>query len=162
MKTPATVLAACLLLLSSSSVFAQNCSLNAGVDQVVCNGQPLTLTSTTAGSLNATPNYKWRLVSGPPITITSPGSLATTLTGVNPGSYIIQFSGVCADGVTAYDSISVQVLPVPAQPIAGPDQQICTPQLVNLAANSPPAGQTGLWVIPATTTGITITALASP
>jgi hypothetical protein len=161
MKTLVTALAVCLLFLSNSSLFAQNCSLNAGVDQVLCNSQIVTLTATTAGSLNATPNYQWSLVSGSPVNITSPGLLSTTLTGVNPGTYIVQFSGVCADGVTAYDSISVQVLPNPAQPIAGPDQQICTPQAVTLAANTPPAGQTGLWVIPATTTGITIAAVGS-
>jgi K319-like protein/PKD domain-containing protein/type IX secretion system substrate protein len=146
------------LLLCIQNLFAQNCTINAGVDQVICSSQALTLAATTAGSPNATPNYQWSLVTGSAVGISSPGSLSTAVTGVNPGTYIFQFSGVCQDGTTAYDSITVQVLTIPAQPLAGPDQQICTPQSVTLSANTPPSGQTGIWVIPATTTGITIAA----
>jgi hypothetical protein len=155
MKIQTTALT-CFFLFCMQPLFAQNCTINAGVDQVICSSQALTLTATTAGSPNASPNYQWSLVTGSAVGFTSPGSLSTAVTGVNPGTYIFQFSGVCQDGITAYDSITVQVLPIPAQPLAGPDQQICTPQSVTLSANAPPSGQTGAWVIPLSTTGITV------
>jgi hypothetical protein len=161
-KSGMKILIACALVFCVSKLVAQNCSINAGTDQVICSSNSLTLAATTAGSLNASPNYQWTLVIGSGPTITAPGSLSTAVTGINPGTYIFQFSGVCADGVIAYDSVKVQVLPIPASPLAGPDQQVCSPQTVSLSANAPPSGQIGLWVIPATTTGITIASASSP
>ncbi|MEO6316204.1 MAG: T9SS type A sorting domain-containing protein [Chitinophagaceae bacterium] len=162
MKKLTAVILTCSLLLFKVALLAQNCTINAGVNQVICNSQPLVLTATTAGNPNATPAYQWVLVSGAPVAFTAPGALSTSVTGINPGNYIFQFSGMCADGITAFDSVNVQVLPAPAQPLAGADIQICTPGSVSLSANAAPPGQTGTWIIPTTTTGITIATPGNP
>lgn len=162
MKKLPVVFLFCMSGLFSSSLFAQNCTVNAGVDQLLCSSQPVTLTAVSAGTLSASPNYQWSLISGPAATIATPNSLTTTVTGINPGTYVFRFSAVCQDGVTAVDSVIVRVIPDPAQPLAGADQQTCLLQSLNLLANTPPGGQTGQWLLTAATTGATIAAASLP
>lgn len=152
----------CMLSLFGRSLFAQNCTVNAGVDQLLCSSQTVTLAAVSAGSLSASPNYQWSLVSGQAVGIATPNSLTTTVTGINPGTYIFRFSALCQDGATAADSVTVRVVPDPAQPLAGADQQTCLLQSLNLLANTPPGGQTGQWLLAAATTGAAIGAASSP
>ena len=160
-KKPAVLLLTFCFIASFHLLQAQNCTVNAGIDQVICTSQAVTLTATTAGNQNASPNYQWALVSGSAVTITNPNALTTTVTGINPGTYIFRFSALCQDGVTAIDSVTVKLVPDPAQPLAGPDQQTCLLTPLNISANAPPAGQTGLWLLTAATTGAAITSPSS-
>jgi hypothetical protein len=58
MKQLTVVCITLILLLINVSTYAQNCTVNAGVDQTLCYNQGVTLTATTAGNLNASPNYQ--------------------------------------------------------------------------------------------------------
>lgn len=119
---------------------------NAGPDQSLCttNG-----TTSMAGSAITNPAVgTWTLVSGTG-TITDPNSPTTTITGLQVGQNIFQWSvdnGPCT-GITT-DQMSIFIYD-PGNPAAnaGPDQSFCTPVTSTAMAGSAvifPA--TGVWV----------------
>ncbi|MEZ5172667.1 MAG: gliding motility-associated C-terminal domain-containing protein [Bacteroidia bacterium] len=110
---------------------------NAGSDQTIC----------SAGTqLSATPaaGATWSLVSGT-ATITSASLASTTVSGLSPGTIVLQWSvpGGACPGASDQMSITVQAPPTTAS--AGADQEICS-TTANLQANTPTTG-TGFWTL---------------
>ena len=136
------------LLLHIQIASAQTCSVNAGVNQTICMGQPLTLTGVAGFNQSVPPLISWTKLSGPSATITSPASLTTTVTGFTPGNYVFQISSRCSDLKFARQSVYVIVLPLPPTAIAGPDVTQCinTPG-IQLNANAVSSPNTGLWTV---------------
>lgn len=102
--------AAILFTLSvPSKSFAQNCTVNAGVDKVVCPGQPLILEGNIGG--NFVPGtLQWSQVSGPnTATISNITSLSPTVTGVISGTYVFQIQSTCQIGGNATDQVTYTV-----------------------------------------------------
>jgi len=133
-----------LLFFSFFQSNAQNCTINAGVDQTVCANSVMTLSGTKSGLFQGAGTTTWSQVSGAPATITSPNALTTTVTGFSAGNYIFRLSTTCQDGSFINDEVSVTVSPIVIAN-AGPDQTYC-PSTVALSGNVPAPG-TGAWSI---------------
>ncbi len=98
-------------------------TVNAGVDQNICNGSTATLSSTASGSVT----YLW-----------TPGALTSQTVSVNPvttTNYIV--TATDAYGCIARDTVRVMVNPIPAIN-AGPDQTICNGSTISLVASGAP------------------------
>ncbi|MFZ1784356.1 MAG: T9SS type A sorting domain-containing protein [Ferruginibacter sp.] len=136
------------MLLNAQLIVAQNCAVNAGTDQTICVGQPLTLTGVAGSPQSAPPLYQWTKLAGPAVTITSSAALTTTVTGLTPGNYVFQLTNRCADLYLAYDQVNITVLPFPPTALAGPDVSQCinTPGIV-LNANAVTAPNVGTWTV---------------
>lgn len=135
-----------LFIFFAKSSTAQNCAVNAGVDQTICVTQPLTLTGIAGNPQSVPPLYQWSQLSGPSATITSPGSLTTTVTGLTPGNYVFELSNRCADNLLAKDIVAITVLPVPPTALAGADVTQCTNTPgITLNANAVTAPNVGTW-----------------
>lgn len=128
-------------LAASASLYAQNCTINAGIDQTICANGTLTLTGIKNGTLQSGITT-WSQVGGSAVAITSPNSLTTTVTGFGAGTYTFRLSTTCQDGSAINDDVVITVSPVTIAN-AGPAQTLC-PGSGTLAANSPSPG-TGNW-----------------
>lgn len=126
-------------------VSAQDCTINAGGNQIIC-GSSTTLTgllSGVAGSGDPT----WQFVSGPTVpTIHSPNSYNTLVTGMTEeGSYTFQISQDCGSG-TASSTVTITAHPRPASFTAGPDiTNVCATTGSTVLSGVIPPGYTGEW-----------------
>ncbi len=135
---------------------AQNCTVNANVDQTICRNEPMILVGSRSGLLRLPATTTWSQVAGPSVVIASPNSLTTAVTGFNANqTYTFRLSTTCRDGVRIFDDVRVSVLPITIAN-AGPDQTAC-PGTSTLAANAPGVNESGNWVIVgANNAGVTI------
>lgn len=134
-----------LLLGIPGSAFAQNCSVNAGGNAIVC-GSATTLTGSVSGTVG-TGNPTWTFTSGPvtPV-IASPGSLTTNITGMTAdGNYTFTLSQGCGSG-TAQSQVTITAHPRPASFTAGPDKtNVCATTGTTTLGGVIPTGFTGTW-----------------
>lgn len=150
-----------LTLLSGNFLYAQNCAVNAGVDQTICVTQPLTLTGTAGVPQSTPPLYQWTKISGPAASITSPNATTTTVTGLTPGVYVFELANRCADNLFARDIVAITVLPEPPTALAGNDVTQCTNTPgITLNANPVTAPNVGTWT--ASPAGGTFSNINSP
>ncbi|PQJ22774.1 hypothetical protein [Tenacibaculum sp. SG-28] len=121
------------LYLSTFTINAQNCSVNAGVDFTICETETLTLNGVLGGQIASS---LWVQTSGPSTIIQNPNNAVTDVTGIVGGNvYTFELTAVCGDTVAANSqSISVTVNPIPIAN-AGADIEGC-PGTYNLQANS--------------------------
>ena len=129
------------------TVNAQNCSVNAGIDQTICVGSALTLTGAAGNPQSVPPLYQWTKLSGPAATFTSPNATTTAVTGLTPGNYVFELSNRCSDLILARDIVTVTVLPVPPTSIAGPDITQCSNTAAPLNANAVTTPNVGTWTV---------------
>ncbi|MGN6492275.1 MAG: T9SS type A sorting domain-containing protein [Agriterribacter sp.] len=147
-KTLGKILRGLVLLifgLNISTLYAQNCTANAGGNATVC-GSATTLTGTVSGTLGAgTPT--WSFISGPvtPVIVT-PNSLTTDITGMTAdGDYVFQLSRNCGTGV-ATSTVTITAHPRPASFTAGPDiTNVCATVGTTPLAGVIPTDFTGEW-----------------
>jgi len=139
-----TALFTLVFLLNTVQVSAQNCTVNADVDQNICVNNTLTLTGSKAG-LIAGPT-SWSQVSGPTAVITSPELLVSTVTGISPGNiYKFRLSTTCVDGSRIYDEVLITVRSISVAN-AGADLTVCPASPTGiLTANAPGVNETGTW-----------------
>ncbi|MHA4808139.1 PKD domain-containing protein [Flavitalea flava] len=84
----------------------------------------VTLTGTaTPASGTTIASYAWSQVSGPTASITTPGAISTTVTGLTAGTCVFMLTVTSSEGVSATSNIQVTV-----SPAAGP---VLTPPTVN-------------------------------
>ena len=156
-------LAAAAVLFVSVQSNAQNCTVNANIDQQICANDVLTLIGQEQGLINV--NAVWSQVAGPSVFITNPNSLTTTVTGIeNVGGQTLTFrlTATCDDGNLVTDDVDYQIYTMTFAD-AGTDLGIhCPGDAVSLAANSPAGGETGTWSIIGGAAGITIDDTTSP
>lgn len=116
---------------------------NAGSDQTVCvTGGSTTLAANAALIGTGT----WTKISGPSGgAITSPNDPASTITGLNVGTYVYQWTvsnGTCS---STSDQVSIVVQAAASTSLAGTDKTICVSSAsVNMTGNTPASG-TGTW-----------------
>ena len=120
---------------------------NAGPDQSVCSVPGMA--TLAANPTEAPTTGSWSVISGT-ATITAPGSPTSGVTGLAPGTVILQWSinnGPC--GAPSTDQITITVYDANAVAAnAGPDQQLCVPNnFTTLAGNTPTAPATGSWSV---------------
>ncbi|MBO9585032.1 MAG: DUF11 domain-containing protein [Flavobacterium sp.] len=151
--------AAILILLATFQSNAQNCSVNAGVLNItICETDALVLTGNNPTPIIGT--VKWTQISGPAVTINSPTSSTTTVSGYTGGNtYIFRYSATCGDGVLSYQDKVVNVKPI-TKANAGANIASCPNNNGTLAiiANTPQnSGETGFWeIVGANNAGVVI------
>ncbi len=161
---------AAILALSSLSlkVNAQNCTVNAGVPESLCPGEPMVLKGKSTG-LFFGGNPVWSQIAGPAVTIGTPVvtpntngfDVKATVTGYAPGNtYTFRISTRCADGSQIFQDVVFTTL-VASVANAGLSVTSC-PGTITLAANSPVGGETGSWSIITRPYGIVINSPNSP
>lgn len=153
------VSAAFILFLVTFKTNAQNCTVNAGVLNVtICVTDALVLTGNNPSPIIGT--VKWTQISGPAVTINSPTSPSTTISGYTGGNtYIFRYSATCGDGITAYQDKVVNVEPITIAS-TGSNISSCPNSTGNLSitANTPQnTGETGHWeIVGANNAGVVI------
>ncbi|HNY01784.1 MAG TPA: hypothetical protein PKG48_04315, partial [Bacteroidales bacterium] len=142
---------------------AQNCTVNAGVDDSLCPNQVLRLHGASAGLYTGLGNIHWTQKSGPSVVITDQYDMNTTVTGITSGSYYSFYLWAkCKDGSLVRDSVNVHVFDLTTAQ-AGPDRASCAGNgVITMAANAPGTGETGEWAIVGANNGVTIVNLSSP
>lgn len=144
-----------LIWLSPGLIHAQNCTVNAGVDRTYCINDTVQLNGFRAGSLNGIST--WSQVSGPSVIINSPNNLNTLISGKVPGTFVFNIRNRCQDGSNANDQVTITILGI-TQANAGPDKSLC-PGVDTLSANSPGAGESGVWTYSSNNGNLTISQL---
>ncbi|SHF20993.1 gliding motility-associated C-terminal domain-containing protein [Mariniphaga anaerophila] len=139
----------------SPRVQAQNCTVNSGVHQTICENEVLTLYGSVSGVLEEENAVKWTQVAGPSVVIESPTSIRTEVTGITPGDYTFRLSTTCLDGSLVYQDVTNTVLPI-TESYAGEDLVVCSGGAV-LNAAAPGQNETGRWIIIEPNHGISIT-----
>jgi len=91
---------------------AQNCTVNAGVDYTICANQTMTLYVVSNGLYTGSGDITWKQVSGPSVTIVSPHSLTTNVTGFSAGIYGFTLNAKCSDGSLVSNLVTVTVKPI--------------------------------------------------
>ncbi len=150
------------LFTASASLYAQNCTINAGIDQTICANGTMTLSGTTSGLYQGggAASTTWTRISGGAVTIASPSLLNTSVTGFSAGAYTFRLSTTCADGSAIYDDAVITVSPVVISN-AGADQLLC-PGSGALTGNAPSPG-TGYWAFIGTNNaGVVVASTNSP
>lgn len=138
---------------------AQNCTVNAGVlNETICETDALVLTGNNPSPIIGT--VKWTQISGPAVTINSPTSPSTTISGYTGGNtYIFRYSATCGDGIVSYQDKVVNVKPI-TKANAGANIASCPNNNGTLAiiANTPQnTGEKGYWeIVGANNAGVVI------
>ncbi len=142
-------------------VNAQNCTVNAGVPQTICENEVLRLYGKASGAFGSEGALTvWTQVSGPSVYIVSPNSLETDVLGISAGLYTFRLTSTCADGSLVYQDVTNTVLPI-SDSYAGEDFTGC-PGTYSLSASILEAGETGSWAILSPNNGISLTDASSP
>ena len=148
-----------LILLGFQSMNAQNCSVNAGINETICvNDGSFTLSGSSAGLIQSGP--VWSQVAGPSVIIDDPNDPNSSITGLIGGNvYTFRFSANCTDGSTQFQDVDITVEPITIAD-AGSDVTSCpdTSGTVSITGNTPlNPGETGMWSIDgANNAGVTI------
>jgi hypothetical protein len=133
---------------------------NAGPDQNICSTSGA---ATMAANTPGTGTGSWTQISGPvTATITTPGSPASTITGMSTaGTYVYQWNISNAPCTASTDQVQVIVKAPPTVSNAGPDQTICGTSIATLAGNTITSGA-GTWTQISGPSTATITTPGSP
>ncbi|KAF2326440.1 PKD domain-containing protein [Flavobacterium ginsenosidimutans] len=148
-----------LLVCATIKVNSQNCTVNAGVLNVtICETDALVLTGNTPTPIIGT--VKWTQISGPAVTINSPNSSSTTVSGYTGGNtYVFRYSATCSDGILSYQDKVINVKPI-TKANAGANIASCPNNNGTLAiiANTPQnTGEAGYWeIVGANNAGVVI------
>jgi hypothetical protein len=139
------IIAVLLGLLMPSLLVAQDCSVNAGPNAIVC-GSSTTLVGGIINNAGAG-GPTWTFISGPATpTIVSPNTFTTDVTGMTvDGAYVFRLSHACGTG-TATSQVTITARARPASFTAGADVTgICATVGTTPLAGVIPAGFTGQW-----------------
>jgi hypothetical protein len=130
------------------SASAQNCTINAGVNRTLCDGEPFTLVGTATGNFN-TP-ASWSQIGGPAVTVSAStvaaGQVTANVTGYSRGvSYTFRLMAKCTDGTPVYNDVTY-IFSNLTVANAGPAITNC-PGTISMAANAVKTGETGSWIL---------------
>ncbi|MEM9868409.1 MAG: hypothetical protein AAF765_12015, partial [Bacteroidota bacterium] len=154
-----------LSILGISVGFGQNCSVNAGVAETICeNVVGFSLSGSTAGLIQSGPT--WSQVGGPSVLINDPSDVNTTVTGfVGGNDYTFRLSASCTDGSTQFQDVVITVQPITVAD-AGSNIESCPDSSGSIVtnANTPlNAGETGTWsIVGSNNAGVSIVNDSSP
>ncbi|WP_422858711.1 PKD domain-containing protein [Flagellimonas sp. S174] len=143
------LLSTSFFLLFCQSSYAQNCSVNAGIPETICeNIGTFNLSGSVAGLVQSGP--VWSQVGGPSVIIDDPSNVNTSVSGLVGGNtYIFRLSTVCTDNSTQFQDVEITVQPITAAD-AGDNIESCPDSSGTLTtnANTPlNAGETAQWSI---------------
>ncbi|WP_113653334.1 DUF7507 domain-containing protein [Pedobacter namyangjuensis] len=134
----------------TGEIYAQNCTINAGIDQTICPGTPFVLrgTSSSSGNLTLQSVPVWTQIAGPAVTVsptTNSGSNATaTVSNFTTNvQYTFRLTAKCQDGSTVFQDVKYIVSDV-STATAGSDQTVC-PGTFTFQGSALKTGETGRW-----------------
>jgi len=135
------------MLLLTIGVKAQDCSLNAGVSEIICENEfDYSLSGSLSGSFQD--GSFWTQISGNPVIIESPVDLNTKITGIVGGNiYVFRLSATCNDGGLQFQDVTITVNSI-ATASTGADIFSCpdTSGTLQITGNLPEnPGETGSW-----------------
>ena len=137
-------------LLGGNNANAQNCSVNAGVNELICKNQPFILKGEANGLFYPGGNAIWSQIAGPSLSlgnqVVNGGSIRVNVNGSTQGqTYEFRITARCADGSQVSQEVTFTTLPSTVAN-AGPDiPQLCAGNVV-MAANAPITPlETGTW-----------------
>lgn len=154
-----------VFLIGFQQMAAQNCSVNAGINETICeNINTFTLSGSVAGLVQSGPI--WSQVGGPSVLIDNPTDVNSSITGfIGGNSYTFRLTAQCTDGSTQFQDVNITVESITIAN-AGTDVMSCPDNSgsVTLNANAPSnAGESGFWSIDgANNAGVTINSPNSP
>lgn len=170
-----------VFLLTFQQAKAQNCSVNAGVDELICKNQPFILKGEANGLFAPGGSAIWSQIAGPSVSlgnqVVSGGSIRVNVNGSTQGqTYEFRITARCADGSQVSQEVIFTTLPSTVAN-AGPNiPQLCAGNVI-MAANAPitpmemgtwkrisgpnvtivnPSSPTTSVIIPQGTTGMTV------
>ncbi|MDT0539394.1 PKD domain-containing protein [Croceitalea sp. P059] len=147
------------LITGFNSIHAQNCSVNAGINETICvNDGGFTLSGSSSGLIQNGPI--WSQVAGPSVIIDDPNNPNSSITGLIGGNiYTFRLSADCTDGTTQFQDVDITVEPITIAD-AGSDLASCPDNTgaISITGNSPiNAGENGVWSVDgANNAGVTI------
>ncbi len=138
-----------LFLCFSFQVYAQNCTINAGISETFCgNASTFTLSGSATGLLANTPT--WSQIGGPSAIIEEPANMSSPVSGLIGGNdYIFRLSTTCSDGSLQFQDVTITIAPITIAD-AGFDIASCPDNSGSLVvnANTPTnTGEIGQWTI---------------
>lgn len=150
-------------LFFQSEIQAQNCSVNAGVSQTVCENEGLTLFGEATGNFLGSGDITWTQIDGPSAVIVDPNSLQTDVIGIVGGNDLtFRLSAQCQDGSLVFNDVVHTIAPI-SQADAGVDQSSCPGNgVITMNASTPQSGETGEWSFDGPNRGISIADINSP
>ena len=144
-------------------VYSQNCSVNAGTTQTICENATLTLTGVKSGLYQGAGTTTWSQVEGPAVIITSPNNLTTTVVGHSGGnSYKFRLSMTCMDGSFVYQDVLVNVLSISNATASGGFTSCPGSNVGTITGNTPGTNETGTWVEITDNAGVSLNDIHSP
>ncbi|NLN95633.1 MAG: hypothetical protein GX128_05635 [Bacteroidales bacterium] len=150
-KSFIVVFAIFFLFANNFSLNAQNCSVNAGIFERICENQKLFLYGERTGLWPEGSVTTWSQVAGPSVIIVNPHELTTEVIGISGGNdsidYRFRISSKCLDGSLVYQDVIKRVYRItPAN--AGSGFTSCPGLNVgSLSANDPDTNEIGQWLI---------------
>jgi len=144
----------------TSELQAQNCTVNAGVTQIICPNRPLQLHGNSHGLYTGDGNIHWTQKDGPGVTIVDPYDLNTYVTGFFENTVMnFYLWGKCGDGTLVRDSVEVTIRPLSTASAGGNLISCPGTNVLTLSGNEPDAsnGETGLWQVVGTNNGVSFT-----
>ncbi|MBS9462726.1 DUF11 domain-containing protein [Flagellimonas sp. 389] len=152
-----------LLFISVQNGHGQNCSVNAGIPETICeNITVFNLSGSSSGPKTSGPT--WSQVGGPSVIIADPSDVNTAITGLVGGNmYTFRLSAVCTDGSAQFQDVNITVEPITSAD-AGDNIESC-PGTVSLNANPPSVvnGESGSWsIVGNNNAGVSFTDVTSP
>ncbi|MBK7096009.1 MAG: hypothetical protein IPH57_13545 [Saprospiraceae bacterium] len=149
------------IFVSNQFLYAQNCSVNAGISKNICSNEMLFLQGSFTPPLQSGAQVLWTQIGGPSATIVNPSDLNTEVINLLPGSYTFRLYTTCADGALTFQDVTHTVRSITFAN-AGPDATVC-PGSYNLAANTPGSGESGAWtIVSAQNYGISVNNVSNP
>lgn len=145
-----------------SGVYGQNCTVNAGIDNTICETETLTLEGVLGGQIDSS---LWVQTGGPSVIIENPTNAITNVVGILGGNvYTFKLTAVCGDSVDANpQSVTITVNEI-ATAVAGSDIEGCPGAYALSATPSDPnfAAVSGVWSIEgANNAGVSISDVSS-
>ncbi len=153
------------LMCFSIQIYAQNCTLNAGINQTFCgNATTFELSGSATGLLVDPPT--WSQIGGPSAIIEEPTNLNSQVSGLIGGNdYTFRLSATCSDGSSQFQDVTITVAPI-TMADAGLDLASCpdsSGSLIVNANNPSNVGEVGEWTIEGSNdAGVTVNFPNSP
>ena len=102
----------CVLFLSTivatNTLYAQICTVNAGLNLTICESETLTLQGVVSSGNTA--SSIWEQVAGPPVVIVDPASPVTNVLGITGGNvYSFRITSTCSDASTTFQEVTFTV-----------------------------------------------------